>query len=464
MPARDASAPSAVEVCGSGARERTAGPVRRSSVVRDLDPPEGSIPMTTTPPAARSARRSPSLAALAVLLAAAAPVPRPPSPAPTATPAVAPPTGSPPSSRPRTACSPSASAVPTSSPTRASPSTRSSPCSPAGRRRRPRRRPRARRARRGQPHRLRHRASRRPTDRAANAVAKTLLARGDLRRRRRAPALDLEADLRGLMETDGDDPGRFTDTDSLGFGNFANGIGQALAILALDRTAGGVAGRRRRLPARPAVLRRQLPALPVRLRAVVRPASVTVDDPHVRRPGRGRRRRDGVRAHGAPRGAVVHRGAPTPIDGAVDLPARPAAGLRRLLRHRRGEQQHHRPGRRRPARGRRGRGGRRGRRVPRRPAERRLRRARRASPTTRRAFDAGIDGRPRPVDPRPPRQGALGLGLPAYGGIGTVAPVTAGLDDVGVPGRRRSSRGHGLGGVGDRRRVGHAHRGGLRAR
>ena len=36
------------------------------------------------------------------------------------------------------------------------------------------------------------------------------------------------------------DLGRFTDTDSLGFGQFANGIGQALAILALDRTAGGV--------------------------------------------------------------------------------------------------------------------------------------------------------------------------------------------------------------------------------
>ena len=42
------------------------------------------------------------------------------------------------------------------------------------------------------------------------------------------------------METDGADLGRFTDTDSLGFGQFANGIGQALAILALDRTAGGV--------------------------------------------------------------------------------------------------------------------------------------------------------------------------------------------------------------------------------
>jgi hypothetical protein len=75
-------------------------------------------------------------------------------------------------------------------------------------------------------------------DRAANAVAKTLLlelvAGVDV-----SSAYDLEADLRDIMETTGDDVGRFSDTDSLGFGNFANGIGQALAVLALDRTAGG---------------------------------------------------------------------------------------------------------------------------------------------------------------------------------------------------------------------------------
>ena len=50
-----------------------------------------------------------------------------------------------------------------------------------------------------------------------------------------------------------------------------NGLGQALAVLALDRTADGRAGRRRRLPARPAVLRRQLPPLLLRLRHELRP-------------------------------------------------------------------------------------------------------------------------------------------------------------------------------------------------
>jgi LPXTG-motif cell wall-anchored protein len=76
------------------------------------------------------------------------------------------------------------------------------------------------------------------TDRAANAVAKTLLLEqiGDVDL---SSGTDLGADLRSLMETDGDDLGRFSDTDSKGFGNFANGIGQALGILALDRTAGG---------------------------------------------------------------------------------------------------------------------------------------------------------------------------------------------------------------------------------
>ena len=75
-------------------------------------------------------------------------------------------------------------------------------------------------------------------DRAANAVAKTLLLEVvtgvDV-----SPGYDLEADLRTLMEPDGDDAGRFSDTDLLGYGNYANGIGQALAVLALDRTAAG---------------------------------------------------------------------------------------------------------------------------------------------------------------------------------------------------------------------------------
>ena len=42
------------------------------------------------------------------------------------------------------------------------------------------------------------------------------------------------------MATDGDEVGRFNDTDLLGYGNYANGIGQALAVLGLDRTSAGV--------------------------------------------------------------------------------------------------------------------------------------------------------------------------------------------------------------------------------
>lgn len=78
-----------------------------------------------------------------------------------------------------------------------------------------------------------------PDDRAANAVAKALLleqvAGTDI-----SDAYDLDTDLRSLLEADGDDAGRFSDTDSQGFGNYANGIGQALGVLALDRTPGGV--------------------------------------------------------------------------------------------------------------------------------------------------------------------------------------------------------------------------------
>jgi hypothetical protein len=77
------------------------------------------------------------------------------------------------------------------------------------------------------------------TDRAANATAKALLLEvisgSDV-----SDGVDLEADLRDVMETDGPDLGRFSDTDSLGFGNFANTIGQSLAVLALDRTSAGV--------------------------------------------------------------------------------------------------------------------------------------------------------------------------------------------------------------------------------
>lgn len=76
-------------------------------------------------------------------------------------------------------------------------------------------------------------------DRAANATAKALLLQevigADL-----GPTVDLEADLRSLMATTGDELGRFNDTDLQGYGNYSNGLGQALAVLALDRTGGGV--------------------------------------------------------------------------------------------------------------------------------------------------------------------------------------------------------------------------------
>ena len=76
-------------------------------------------------------------------------------------------------------------------------------------------------------------------DRAANATAKALLLQGvlgtDL-----GDTVDLEPELRALMATVGDEIGRFNDTDLQGYGNYSNGLGQALALLALDRTSGGV--------------------------------------------------------------------------------------------------------------------------------------------------------------------------------------------------------------------------------
>ncbi|MEO6318297.1 MAG: hypothetical protein ABIP36_05885 [Acidimicrobiales bacterium] len=75
-------------------------------------------------------------------------------------------------------------------------------------------------------------------DRAANATAKALLLQEVLGADLGAD-VDLETDLRSLMATDGDEVGRFNDTDLQGFGNYANGLGQALGVLALDRTAGG---------------------------------------------------------------------------------------------------------------------------------------------------------------------------------------------------------------------------------
>lgn len=74
------------------------------------------------------------------------------------------------------------------------------------------------------------------TARAAGAVAKTLLTeqvlQSDL-----SPDLDLEAELRSLMDLDGDQAGRFRDKE--GWGDYSNGLGQALAVLALAASDAG---------------------------------------------------------------------------------------------------------------------------------------------------------------------------------------------------------------------------------
>lgn len=49
---------------------------------------------------------------------------------------------------------------------------------------------------------------------------------------------DLENDLRSLMQTSGEQTGRFSDLNE--FGDFSNAFGQSLSILALDRSASGV--------------------------------------------------------------------------------------------------------------------------------------------------------------------------------------------------------------------------------
>lgn len=75
------------------------------------------------------------------------------------------------------------------------------------------------------------------TARAAGATAKTLLAEQVLGRDL-TPTFDLEPDLRSLLTADGGNAGRFQDRE--GFGDFSNGFGQALAVLALARTTEGV--------------------------------------------------------------------------------------------------------------------------------------------------------------------------------------------------------------------------------
>ena len=76
-----------------------------------------------------------------------------------------------------------------------------------------------------------------PDDRYANALAKALLLERsvgtDL-----GGAFDVEGELRALEVGDGDEAGRFSDISS--YGDFSNGIGHALAITALADTTSGV--------------------------------------------------------------------------------------------------------------------------------------------------------------------------------------------------------------------------------
>lgn len=78
-----------------------------------------------------------------------------------------------------------------------------------------------------------------PDDRYAGPLAKLLLmvlvTGGDPAS---VPGIDPEVALRGRMGSDGPQAGRFSDASD--FGDFSNGIGQALALLALERTGAGV--------------------------------------------------------------------------------------------------------------------------------------------------------------------------------------------------------------------------------
>ena len=77
-----------------------------------------------------------------------------------------------------------------------------------------------------------------PDDRYAGPLAKTLLiAEVQGVDTTNVGGFDLETTLRSLMQTTGDQAGRFSDVSS--FGDFSNGFGQALAVMALARTTGG---------------------------------------------------------------------------------------------------------------------------------------------------------------------------------------------------------------------------------
>jgi LPXTG-motif cell wall-anchored protein len=77
-----------------------------------------------------------------------------------------------------------------------------------------------------------------PNDRYAGPLGKALLLALIQGKGATHDGFDLEAELRARMQTSGDDAGRFSDKSD--FGDFSNGLGQALDLLALDRTSGGV--------------------------------------------------------------------------------------------------------------------------------------------------------------------------------------------------------------------------------
>jgi LPXTG-motif cell wall-anchored protein len=77
-----------------------------------------------------------------------------------------------------------------------------------------------------------------PDERYAGALAKTLLmAQIQGQDPSDFGGFDLIDELLGRLQTSGDDLGRFS--DRTGFGDFSNGFGQALAVMALARTADG---------------------------------------------------------------------------------------------------------------------------------------------------------------------------------------------------------------------------------
>ena len=297
-----------------------------------------------------------------------------------------------------------------------------------------------------------------PADRAANAVAKTLLLE-EISGADVSAGIDLDADLRGLMETDGADLGRFTDTDSLGFGQFANGIGQALAILALDRTAGGVPSE-----AVDYLLDQQCSDGSFRLYQFgyvleFGPPPVTVTTHSCEDPAEG-----DADATAFALQALLAVPSSTAVSDAV------SGAVAFLL----GQQQ--------------GSGGFFGTGAVNSNTTGLAAAALRAAGEDdaadagaaflaalqsdacaefgaiaydQSAFDAGIAA-DRGQWTRASAQGALGLGLPAYGDIGTVAPVSAGLEEVTCPAVVVEPGATASALVRDRRRVGHDLRGGLR--